>query len=195
MEFIIDKSSIKQPDIHYRRLTEHELTPQLFARFNRYQEVTQCWRKENETWTLKNIAFTEHWDSKEINYLAECLQNTLRSGGVVLGAFKEKNIAGFASLENNFFGTKFRYLQLSSLHVTYEMRGSGIGKELFHEICAEAKKRNAEKLYISAHSSKETQAFYKAIGCNEAKEYNQQLMEKEPCDCQLEFNLANIKCE
>ncbi len=52
-----------------------------------------------------------------------------------------------------------------------------------------AKAMGAEKLYISAHSSKESQAFYKAVGCVEAEEYNPASVEKEPCDCQLEYRL------
>jgi len=60
----------------------------------------------------------------------------------------------------------------------------------FFVIACEAGRRlGAEKLYISAHSSKESQAFYHAIGCIEAKEYNRELSEAEPCDCQLEFVL------
>ena len=52
--------------------------------------------------------------------------------------------------------------------------------------CLWAKAKGAKKLYISAHSSVESQAFYKAIGCREAEEYSQPHVEKEPCDCQLE---------
>lgn len=51
------------------------------------------------------------------------------------------------------------------------------------------KESGAKKLYISAHSSEETQAFYKALGCVEAKEYNSKLVAEEPCDCQLEYSL------
>ena len=46
-----------------------------------------------------------------------------------------------------------------------------------------------DKLYISAHSSKESQAAYKAIGCVHAEEINQKLAEEEPCDVQLEYVL------
>ena len=53
------------------------------------------------------------------------------------------------------------------------MRGNGIGKKLFLEAKQWAKQRGAKKLYISAHSSVESQAFYKAMGCVEAKVYNQ----------------------
>ena len=38
-------------------------------------------------------------------------------------------------------------------------------------------------------SSEETQAFYHALGCVEAEEYNEALYAAEPCDCQLEYVL------
>jgi len=35
----------------------------------------------------------------------------------------------------------------------------------------------------------ETQAFYRAMGCREAEEPNLEHVEKEPFDCQLEYQL------
>ncbi|MEC4272258.1 hypothetical protein VJ923_03670 [Adlercreutzia sp. R25] len=49
-----------------------------------------------------------------------------------------------------------------------------------------ARERGAGKLYISAHSAAETQAFYKSMGCVEAEVYSQKHVEDEPFDCQLE---------
>ena len=69
------------------------------------------------------------------------------------------------------------------------MRGKGIGKILFHEAGRWAKEHGAEKLYISAHSAVESQAFYRSLGCVEAQVYSQEAVEKEPYDCQLEYNL------
>ena len=66
------------------------------------------------------------------------------------------------------------------------MRGTGIGKKLFNAAKDWANKHGAKKLYISAHSAVETQAFYKAMGCTEAQVYNQKHTEAEPFDCQLE---------
>ena len=63
----------------------------------------------------------------------------------------------------------------------------GIGKQLFQMASTWAREKGAKKLYISAHSSIESQAFYKAMGCVEALEYNKEHVEKEPCDCQLEY--------
>lgn len=47
----------------------------------------------------------------------------------------------------------------------------------------------ADKLYISGHSSKESQAAYSALGCKHAEEINEILAEAEPFDVQLEYIL------
>jgi hypothetical protein len=47
----------------------------------------------------------------------------------------------------------------------------------------------AEKLYISAHSSKESQAAYRALGCTPAEEVNEGLAAAEPFDVQMEYRL------
>ncbi len=177
--------------ITYRQLERAEINLNLFKNFNRYQDVKKCWRKEDGEWVLKEIAFTEHWNLKEYEYLVKCLQNTIDIGGAVFGVFDNDILVGFASIENELFGSKKEYLQLSSLHISYEKRGMGIGKKLFSLICKKAKEMGAQKLYISAHSSEETQAFYKAVGCVEAVEYNAKLVEEEPCDCQLEYCLSD----
>ena len=176
-------------EIIYRKINENELNTEIFSNFNRYQQVNKCWRKRNGKWILENIAFTEQWGKQEYEFLVECLKNTLNTGGAVTGAFIEEKLVGFTSVENKFFGSKNQYLQLSSIHVSYEIRGKGIGKKLFQMIAQEARNLQAKKLYISAHSSEESQAFYKAIGCIEAKEYNEKLVQAEPCDCQLEYIL------
>lgn len=79
-----------------------------------------------------------------------------------------------------------QYLELSGIHVSADHRGNGIGRKLMDCAKTWAKAQGAEKLYISAHSSVESQAFYKAMGCTEAEEYSRVHAEKEPCDCQLE---------
>ncbi|AFS77540.1 acetyltransferase, GNAT family [Gottschalkia acidurici 9a] len=175
--------------ISYKELKISEINLQLFADFNRYQDVKKCWRKENNEWILKDISFTEQWDLPEYDHLIKCLHSTIKTGGVVFGAFYADILVGFASIENQLFGSKSKYLQLSNIYTSYGKRCIGIGKELFLLVCEKAKQMGAEKLYISAHSSEESRAFYKAIGCNEATEYNLKLVAEEPCDCQLEYAL------
>lgn len=170
-------------------LSEPQINRELFRHFNRHQEVTRCWRKEGGVWKLKDIPFVEEWKDAEYEFLVKCLKNTIHTGGYVFGCFEEGKLMGFTSVESERFGSKRQYVQLSCIHVSCECRGKGYGKQLFQRAILAARKLGAGKLYISAHSSEETQAFYHALGCVEAKEYNRKLYVAEPCDCQLEYAL------
>ena len=172
-----------------RELSIKDISCELFAHFIRHQVVTKCWRKIDGEWCIRDIAFTEDWGHQEFEVLVKCLKNTVRTGGLVLGAFEDGKLKGFISVESEYFGSKKQYLELSSMHVSADLRGNGVGKELFHIAKQWAKEHGAKKLYISGHSSVESQAFYKAMGCVEAKEYDMAHVEKEPCDCQLECEL------
>ena len=172
-----------------RELLEKEISLELFKDFKRYQKVTKCWRKVDGQWVIKDIAFIEQWNLEEYKQLVFYLKNTLRTSGVVYGAFLDGSLKGFASVEGSPIGSKAQYLDLSSIHVSLEARGSGIGKRLFMMAAQWAREKGAKKLYISAHSSVETQSFYKALGCTEAEEYNSEHVLREPCDCQLEYLL------
>lgn len=172
--------------IEIRSLVEAQINPALFTGFERHQEVRRCWRKVDGRWGLKDIAFTERWDAPEYEELVRCLQGTVRTGGAVLGAFDDGRLVGFCSVESKRFGPEDQYVQLSCLHVSEERRGLGEGRRLFAGAVRQAGRLGAQKLYISAHSSEETQAFYRAMGCVEAEHYDSKLHEKEPCDCQLE---------
>lgn len=108
---------------------------------------------------------------------------------MVVGAFNGDKLKGFTSVEAKLFGSENEYLDLSSIHVSEELRGKGVGKELFIIAKKWARGRGARKLYISAHSSVESQAFYKRMGCVEAEEYDKEHVEREPYDCQLECNV------
>ena len=169
-----------------RDISMEELTVELFSDFRRHQEVTQCWRKREGEWVIIDNPFTEEWTQEHYRYLVEDLRNTLATGGVVYGAFLDGKLKGFVSVESAFFGASGQYLELSSIHVSEDCRGHGTGRKLMEAACGWAKAKGAKKLYISAHSSVESQAFYKAMGCREAEEYSQPHVEKEPCDCQLE---------
>lgn len=174
----------------YRELQKDEISRGLFADFERYQNVTKCWRKVDGEWLIKDIAFVDDWTEEEYETLISELQHTLETGGFVAGAFAaDGRLKGFASVEPTPFGSERQYLDLANLHISQECRRNGIGKELFLMAKSWAKEHGAKKLYLSAHSAIESQAFYRAMGCVEAEEYNQELVEKEPCDCQLECGL------
>ena len=177
-------------DIKIIMIADNELNTALFADFSRHQNITKCWRKVDGKWIIIDNPFVEDWGKAEYEELVRDLKHTIKTGGAVYGAFDEGGrLVGFVSVENELFGSKKQYIELSSMHVTEDMRGRGIGKRLFLTAACWAKEQGAEKLYISGHSSVESQAFYKAMGCREAEEYSAYHVEKEPCDCQLELPL------
>ena len=173
-----------------RQLKEEELAPQLFAYFDRFQPVERCWRKIDGNWIIKDVPFTERWGEAEYLELTECLMRTVKTGGFVWGVFLDGKLKGFTSVEADLLGGKCRYADLSCIHVSADCRGEGLGRLLFLKAAESAVELGAEKLYISAHSSVESQAFYRSMGCAEAEEYNARYVELEPCDCQLEYLLG-----
>lgn len=175
--------------LEYRSLEANKISRELFARLERRQTVTRCWRKVDGEWVIKDIAFVDEWNEAEYSELIAGLKSIAVEGGFVFGAFSDGFLKGFVSVTPTLFGNHRQYLDLSELHVSEDMRNLGIGKRLFLEATAWAKTHGAKKLYISAHSSEESQAFYRAVGCIEAREYDAAHVEKEPCDCQMEYVL------
>jgi N-acetylglutamate synthase and related acetyltransferases len=177
-------------NIYYRVLCVDEICRALFHDFIRHQKVGKCWRRDNEKWIIKEDPFIDDWSETDYLFLVDCLKNTIQTGGFVYAAFcnkAQKNaLKGFISVESNFFGSAKEYLDLSCIHVSEDMRGKGIGEILFCAAKDWAKRKGAKKLYISAHSAVETQAFYQSMGCVDALEYNQYHVAQEPYDRQLE---------
>lgn len=170
----------------YRILTREDLTIDLFSAFQRRQVVTDCWRRVEGEWVVRPDPFIDDWTAEDYAFLVRCLQNTAATGGVVYGAFLDGALKGFASVEGAPLGSRGQYRDLTSLHVSQDVRGHGLGRALFDLARGFVREKGAEKLYISAHSAVETQAFYRAMGCREAEEYQPAHVEQEPYDCQLE---------
>lgn len=175
--------------IQYRELSEKEIDRDLFRPFIRHQEVTKCWRKVEGEWVIRDAPFVDDWSEEDYRTLVSCLRNTAATGGLVYAAFCGGVLKGFVSVEPGLFGARQDYMDLSSIHISEDMRGQGIGRQLFLVAREWARKKGAGKLYISAHSAVESQAFYKAMGCVEAQEIRRDHVEKEPFDCQLECRL------
>lgn len=173
--------------MRYREIFPAQINPALFSSFIRRQAVTQCMRNVNGVLCAHPIAFIDDWTAEDILALCGCLHTTLAQGGIVLGAFDASEaLKGFASVEGPLIGSHAQYADLTCLHVSADLRGQGVGRVLFTRACAWARSRGAQKLYISAHSAVETQAFYRAMGCVEAQEYSPAHVQAEPCDCQME---------
>jgi len=175
--------------LELRELSKDDLCQGLLKHFNRYQEVRRVLRNENGAWVIRDISFTEEWDDKLKQEIVDVdFTNCLDSGGFVWGVFNSENsLIAFACLLSNFFGSEEQYLQLTQLHVSSDYRSMGIGGALFLTAGQKAKELGAKKLYISTHSSEESQRFYERLGCVDAVEINVELAEREPYDRQMEF--------
>ncbi|MBP1045019.1 GNAT family N-acetyltransferase [Enterococcus sp. BWM-S5] len=179
--------------MNIEKIEMSNITPELFNHFSRHQQVTHCWRYSDGQWKIEPVNFTEEWESEEHAQLCSHLKTTLKNGGIVLGAFSDNNqLKGFASVEGQLFGSHKQYLDLSAIHVSEDVRGQKIGRQLFLSAADFAEKQGAEKLYISSHSAVETQAFYSSLGCVDAVEPSTKHTDDEPFDRQLEYRLGEI---
>lgn len=173
----------------YRPIALQELDRALFHAFLRRQVVTDCWRRAGEGWVIRPDPFVDDWTEADYQVLLECLRQTVRDGGLVYGGFVEGELKGFVAVTPQIFGGAHRYMDLAALHVSADCRGQGMGRALFQTAAQWARSRGAGKLYLSAHSAVESQAFYAKMGCVDAQLPDPRHTAAEPFDRQLELAL------
>ena len=166
----------------YGKLTEENFSLTSLDGFICRQEVRECWRKVDGQWKLLPVAYTD-----DAGPDAQTLLEALKAGEPAFGAWAEGELAGFALLAKERFGSEGQYIDLAEFYVSLPYRRRGIGERLFALACQGARELGASKLYISAHSARESVAAYRKYGCVLAAEVNQALAEKEPCDVQMEY--------
>ena len=174
-------------DMIYRPLEAGEIDRALFSAFIRRQEVELCRRREGKKWVIKPDPFIDDWTEEDYQRIICDLKALCLSGGFVFGALEGGKLKGFSSVAPERIGTNREYLDLTYLHVSEDVRRRGVGRWLFNAAADWAKAQGAEKLYISAHSAVESQAFYSAMGCVDAAEYQQSHVDEAPFDGQLEI--------
>ena len=97
-------------------------------------------------------------------------------------AMENDRVVGFIGLKKALVEP---YMILDLMQVSAACRGQGIGRKLFDIGKEEARKAGAKGLYISACSSEETIAFYKAMGAELTDCPIKEIAEAEPCDLQM----------
>ena len=176
-------------DIQYKRLDTTNFNGRSLDSFVHHQAVNECWRRSDNIWKLVPNVYEENWSQEQCREIAEDVVRHMNLDQTGFGAFNGDRLIGFATLSHHIFGMTARYVQLICFQVSEEFRHQGIGRRLFSIVCEEALRLGADKLYISGHSSKESQAAYRALGCTFAEEVNESLAEAEPFDVQLEYRL------
>ena len=141
--------------VKYRTLHAEEICRELFKDFIRHQIVEKCWRRENGTWEIKDAPFVDDWTEQDYQVLISCLKHTVLSGGFVYAAFYDGKLKGFVSVESELSDDEHRYCDLSSIHVSEDMRNRGIGKSLSGGEGMGQEKRRQEALHIGPLSRRE----------------------------------------
>lgn len=125
------------------------------------------------------MPYTEDWDTERRRQVA---RDIVSDGYITYAAFDGGKVVGFIGLLKRL---KDGYMILDMMHVSAECRRQGLGRKLFELGKTEAAKSGAKALYISACSSEETIAFYKAMGAVLTDEPIREIAEAEPFDLQM----------
>ena len=147
--------------------------------YNRKQDVNKVYRRIGGEYALVECKYIEDWDLDKKRDIAKKICSDEYISYIALDNDK---VVGFIGLLRKLSGP---YMILDMLHVSSDFREQGIGKKLFEIGIEEAKKVGAEALYISACSSEETIAFYRAMGSDLASNPIKEIAEKEPFDLQM----------
>jgi len=129
------------------------------------------------------------WPPGEADKYTPILEASFDRGGWFLGMFDAEKLVGAAVLDSRFIGSRRDQLQLEFLHVSRDYRHSGLGKRLFCLAVAEARRRGARGMYVSATPSENTIRFYRRLGCEVTPEPDPELFALEPEDIHLVCNL------
>ncbi|ARI75742.1 GNAT family N-acetyltransferase [Halobacillus mangrovi] len=174
--------------ITIQSLSIRDIEDTMLNEFDRTQKTTKVLYQQGVKLLEKEDCFDDDWSTDKKHEITSHFKNVLKQGGAVIAVFEITKLAGFAVIEGKHFGSRNQYLELSYIHVSREFRGRGIGEELMVAVKKKALQLGASKLYIGAHPSVETQAFYKKTGCVLAAEVNEEIYQREPRDLQLELS-------
>jgi len=147
--------------------------------YNRKQDVNKVYRSINGEYELVECEYTEDWDLNKKRSVAKQISSDKY---ITYLALQNGMVVGFIGLLRKLNGP---YMVLDMMQVSSECRGQGVGRQLFELGKAEARKAGANALYISACSSEETIAFYRAMGCKLARNPIKEIAEDEPFDIQM----------
>jgi len=147
--------------------------------YNRKQYVNKVYRRIDGEYALVECKYTEDWDLNKKRSVAKQISS---DDYITYIALENDKVVGFIGLLRKLNGP---YMILDMMHVSSECRGKGVGRHLFEAGKTEARKAGAEALYISACSSEETIAFYRAMGSVLSSDPIKEIAEGEPFDLQM----------
>jgi len=178
MPVVFEEFSVVDP-FPLVRVTREIWREDMVDSFIRTQPVTEVWRKIDGAYRLVNQPFTDDWTPRRKREKArELISDSVTSFAV----FHQGQIVGLAILKNEL---RDQRMILDSMQVSRPYRGQGLGRRLFARALEHAAEYGAKELYISACSSRETIAFYRAMGADVTDRIFADYAEDEPCDLQM----------
>ena len=160
-------------------LSEKNFHPDSLDCYVRTQQVREVYRRVNGEYALVELPYVEDWSLERKREIAAALSG---EDCISYLALEEGRVVGFISLIKEL---NSGYMILDMMHVSAGFRGKGLGSTLFQKGREEAKQAGAKGLYISACSSRETIAFYRAMGAQVTEQPIAELAEAEPFDLQM----------
>lgn len=165
--------------VEIQLLTKENMTERSLDNFCRTQSVKREFRLINNEYILVDCDWVMDWSLEKKQVVAKSL---LSNDYTAFGVLEKGRVIGFVSVETILRG---EFLVLDMIQVSQSYRNKGLGRMLFQIARTRAQEMGAKQLYISACSSEETIAFYKAMGCKLAINPITSIVEDEPMDVQM----------
>lgn len=169
--------------INFELLSEKNFNAHSLDFYERKQEVKRVYRKKESGYTLVDMPYIEDWSLDKKRQVAADISSDEYISFLALDDGKVIGFVGLLKRLNN------EYMILDLMHVSQMYRGKGIVRKLFSLAKQEAKKARAKAIYISACSSEETIAFYKAMGAELTDDPIKEIADEEPYDLQMICNV------
>jgi len=169
--------------INFELLSDKNFNGNSLDSYERKQEVKRVYRREGSGYILVDMPYTEDWSLDKKRQVAADISSNEYISYIASDDGKVIGFIGLIKRLNN------EYMILDLMHVSQMYRGTGIGRKLFSLAKQEAKKAGAKALYISACSSEETIAFYKAMGAELKDDPIKEIADEEPYDLQMICNV------
>ena len=170
-------------------LSERNFCLESLDLYNRKQNVNKVYRRIDGEYVLVECRYTEDWD---LNKKRSVAKKICSDAYITYLALENEKVVGFIGLLRKLSGP---YMILDMMQVSSECRGQGIDRKLFEAGKVVARKVGAEALYISACSSEETIAFYRAMGSDLASNPIKEIAEGEPFDLQMICPLGRLRID
>lgn len=175
-----------------KRLSIEDISEYMLKGYKRYHETKEVLYMTDEGLKKKKDSFIDDWTENDLVDKTRYFRYVLSKRGIVIALYTDEGIRGFSTVDPDRFGSGNQYCEMAYLHISRELRGRGLGRRLFEATVNAALMDDIPALYISTHPSVEAQAFYRGVGCVDAKEINPGILAREPLDIQLEYAISNL---